>query len=98
VWLRPRLDLNGQKQPQVHGPAAGAARRVDDHDPFPATAIPVGWNGQIHDSPAWCGRRHPFGTAADAPGRAPGSWDKMSHPTLPHTGGTGTWFDAKAHL
>jgi hypothetical protein len=39
VWLVPRLYLNGRKQPQVHGAVAGATKREDDHDSFPATAI-----------------------------------------------------------
>jgi hypothetical protein len=36
----PLHDVIGQKKLQVHGPAAGATEREDDHGPFPATAIP----------------------------------------------------------
>ena len=61
VWYCPRLHRIGRKQPQAHGPAAGAHGRQpegeDDRDPFPATAIQPGWNGRIEKSPAWCGRQ-----------------------------------------
>jgi hypothetical protein len=60
VWCRPRPLLDGRKQPQAYGPAAGARGPMpageDDRDPFQATAIPSGWNGRIDKSPAWCGR------------------------------------------